>query len=183
MTKRMQEIAEQLAADRSTLLSSIANLDTPQYQFREAEGRWTIAEILEHLAVSHESMGKAVRRLARMAESKGEPCTEDTSVINCIDRNNLAVPRRKRQAPDFVLPSSKMPVAEALSRLEASRTQLLELLPSMARFELSEVKTAYPLLGDLNAYQWILMIGIHEVRHAAQISAIRSTPAFPAPGQ
>ena len=181
LTIRMREIVEQLAADRITMLSSIAGLDEDQYRFREQDWKWSIADILEHLALTHETTERMLRViLLRHLEIKGKPCESDTSVLNLLNRRAVANPDVKMQAPDRVRPTGQVSIAESLSRLELSRARVFELMPALARYDLYEVSVPHPLLGDFNGYQWLLMLGMHEVRHAAQIHDLRSHPRFPA---
>ena len=178
---RMREIIEQLVADRVTLLSSIAGLEETQYRFREQEAQWCVAEILEHLALAQETTERLLKViLLRHLELKGKPCESDTSVLNLLNRRAIVIPSVKMQAPDRVRPTGQVPVAESLSRLEASRARVLELTPALDRYDLYEVSVPHPLLGDFNGYQWLLMLGMHEVRHAMQIHELRSNPRFPA---
>jgi hypothetical protein len=37
---------------------------------------------------------------------------------------------------------------------------------------LGRVTRAHPTLGPLNRYQWVLFVGQHEARHAAQLQDI-----------
>jgi len=181
LSLRMRELNEQLGADRITLLSAIAGLGENHYRFREQEGKWCIAEILEHLALAQETTERLFKAiLLRHLEVKGKPCESDTSVLNLLNRRAIAIPDVKMQAPDRVRPSGQIPVAESLSRLEASRARVMELMPALARYDLYDVIVPHPSLGDFNGYQWLLMLGMHEARHALQIHDLRSHPRFPA---
>ena len=37
----------------------------------------------------------------------------------------------------------------------------------------------HPVLGDLDAYQWILLISAHTERHVNQILEVKASPGFP----
>jgi hypothetical protein len=178
---RMREIVEQLGADRVTLLSSIAGLEEKHYRWREREGNWCIAEVLEHLALAHETTERLLKLiLLRHLEANGKPCETDTSVLNLLNRRAIVFPEVKVQAPDRVRPSGQVSLAESLSRLESSKARVLELLPDLSGYDLYEVSVPHPLLGDFNGYQWLLMLGMHEARHAVQVHELRSRPHFPA---
>ena len=85
----------------------------------------------------------------------------------------------KFQAPEFVVPHPHSPVDESLARLKTSRESMLESVVQLDGYDLSALTHPHPFAGELNAYQWILMAGFHESRHAAQIERIKSQPGFP----
>jgi hypothetical protein len=37
----------------------------------------------------------------------------------------------------------------------------------------------HPMFGDLNCYQWLLLIGAHGERHRAQAEEVLASPDFP----
>jgi hypothetical protein len=46
-------------------------------------------------------------------------------------------------------------------------------------FDLTRVTHPHPFAGPLNTYQWILIAGAHEHRHAEQIERIKAQTGFP----
>ena len=37
----------------------------------------------------------------------------------------------------------------------------------------------FPIFNPLNAYQWVLYIPLHNMRHDKQIEEVKATPGFP----
>jgi hypothetical protein len=37
----------------------------------------------------------------------------------------------------------------------------------------------FPIFGTLNAYQWLIYIPLHNMRHDQQIAEVKASPGFP----
>ncbi len=85
----------------------------------------------------------------------------------------------KFQAPEFVVPHGHSSVEESLARLKGSRERMLANLEQLDGLDLSGLTYPHPFAGPLNTYQWVLMAGAHEFRHAEQINRMKTQPGFP----
>ena len=63
----------------------------------------------------------------------------------------------------------------AWSILERARAALRQAVLAADGRALSEVSAPHARLGTLNLYQWLIFLGTHEGRHAAQIREIAET--------
>jgi hypothetical protein len=59
--------------------------------------------------------------------------------------------------------------ATARDSLRSARRSLRELVQSCDGLALSELVIEHPLFGPLDVYQWVVFLGGHQRRHAAQI--------------
>ena len=180
LSKKVQEIVDSMAADRQKLLASIEGLNQSQLDYRTADGQWSISDILHHMALTDEANAKLMSRMLAKAESLNLPPdpSPDGSEIHSLDQFAEAT-RTKAQAPDFVTPQSQLPVEESLARLAASREKLADTVEQLAKYDLYQLTYPHPLLGNLDLYQWLLIGGRHEARHASQIRKMKSEPDFP----
>lgn len=180
LSKKLQEIVDSNSRDRQSLFDSVSGLSAAQLEYRPADGEWSIEDILHHLAISDEANFRLVSMMLKQAEEKGLPAdpTPDQSVSNSLDDLKQAL-EQKVKAPDLVAPKSQLPAAESLARLEASRAKLNEAIERLASYDLGQLRWPHPFLGDLNLYQWLMMAGRHESRHAAQIARVKADPGFP----
>ena len=60
-------------------------------------------------------------------------------------------------------------LSESLEQLAQSRAALLEMRTRIEAVDCSKVGYPHPAFGKFNLYQWLAFIGIHELRHLAQI--------------
>lgn len=180
MTKKIQEIADKISDYREALLGSITGLSEAQINFRPDEDQWAIADILHHLALADEANVKLSGLFFKQIQEQSAPAdpSPDESVLDCMDkfRDSLNV---KAKAPERVAPLSHLPAQESLVRLRASREKLIEAMNGLGGYDLNRVSFPHPLLGPLNGYQWLMIAGLHESRHAAQIDRIKSAEGFP----
>ncbi|HJQ68679.1 MAG TPA: DinB family protein [Blastocatellia bacterium] len=180
LSKKVQEIVDSINADRQALLASIEGLSQSQLQYTAADGQWSIEDILHHLAISDEANGKLMGGMLKKAESLNldpDP-SPDGSELHSLDGFADAL-KTRAQAPDFVTPRSHLPAEESLARLASSRDRMLGAVDQLGKYDLYQLTYPHPLLGNLNLYQWLIIAGRHEARHAAQIKRIKAEPEFP----
>jgi hypothetical protein len=182
MSKKIQELVELLSSERQKVLDAISGLSPTQLDYRPGEGLWSISDILHHLALTEEANGKLMSRILRQAESGSlapDP-SPDQSVLDCLDSFAEKFHNTKATAPDFVAPKEHAPVADSLARLEAALAGVIDKVKQLGPYDLSQVSYPHPVLGPLNTYQWIVIAGRHEGRHASQIRRIKRAEDFPA---
>ena len=136
---------------------------------RPAPGRWSVAEVLEHLALvdrlfAERIGGKIIAaRAALGAETSAHtPLPAETAA-------RMASRAKSRSAPEQVVPGGRMDAAEALGALRDAHAGFRAMLSSGDGLALSAVTYDHPFFGTLNAYQWAELMAGHELRHAEQI--------------
>jgi uncharacterized damage-inducible protein DinB len=187
-----QNIAQIYAANdkiREKLRAAVENLSESETELRADAGEggsegWTIREIVEHLSIVENGMTRISARLLKQAEEaeKGET---DNSGRARITESFLSRARemqnRRFKAPDRVIPTGTQSIEESLAIMEENRRRLDELRPRFERIAASpELTFPHPFLGELNAHEWLALIGGHEARHLAQIRAILQRHRSPA---
>lgn len=181
LSKKLQEIVDAISSDRQALLDSINGLSDSQLDHKGSDEEWSISDILHHLALTDEaSAGLAHLMIKKASELDLTPdSTPEVSALNCLDHIHETARTSRFQAPDRVAPKSHLPASESLARLKASREKVLAAVERLAPYDLTQLTYPHPIGGDFNMYQWLLMAGFHESRHAAQIRRIKSQPGFP----
>lgn len=177
MNAKVQELIEDAAAHRDRLWKSIEGISEEEAQRPPAEGKWSIAEILDHLLKSETATMKLYqRKLAEAQQRQILPDNRPGSERGSLDHMREQF-RQPGRAPDIVVPEAGKPLSQLRQSLEQSRQRLLGLIDSLSEYDLSQLTHPHPLLGELNLYQWILVGGQHELRHAKQIERIRGEVA------
>jgi hypothetical protein len=170
----IEEIYGALDATRARLNASVEGLNEGEEQFRPSPERWSIAEIVEHLAMAESSSVKLFDKLVQKAEAEGRARSEgDTFAPVSLAEQAERARGQKFQAPDPLRPTGRVPLADSLASLEDSLAQLRALRPRIERADCAEQKFPHPAFGPLNLYQWLLFTAAHEERHLAQINALR----------
>ncbi|HEV2859387.1 MAG TPA: DinB family protein [Pyrinomonadaceae bacterium] len=168
----VEEIFENIDGARARLEKGVSDLGDGGESFRAEPGRWTVAEIVEHLSITEGNVVKLLRKLLDKAEAEGHARADDAPFPPASLDEYADHARRKFTAPDSIAPTGR-PLPESLAALRDSRAALRELRPRIERVEGTAVRFPHPAFGPINLYQWLLFIGAHELRHLAQIEAVK----------
>ena len=169
-----EQAARYLAATQDRMAETMKGLSDAQWNFKPAPDRWSIAEVMEHLAIIEGRIGEIVGKLGEA------PVDAPDRNVKQVDAFVLAdVPSRypRITAPERVAPSGRCTGAEALERFLRSRVQTLELLASSPH--LRGRVLPHPIYGPWDGYQWILAAGGHCARHTGQILEVKAHSNFP----
>ncbi len=170
----IEEIFGALDATRARLTSSVEGLGEGQEHFRSAPECWTIAEIIEHLAIAESSSVKLFDRLLQKAEAEGRTRAEgDPFAPVSIAEQAAPFRGQKFQSPDPLRPTGRVALADSLASLGDSLERIRALRPRLERADCAEQRFPHPAFGPLNLYQWLLFTAAHEERHLAQINALK----------
>jgi hypothetical protein len=167
---RIREILDHLAAWRVELAEAFESVPADLRDQRPAATSWSVAEIVEHLAIVETAITRVVSQGVRTATPG--PDVDSTPVLPTLDQGRLLDRSEKRVAPDALLPSGTMTAAEAWDALGRSRDELLEAITEFDGLALDVIRAPHPSLGELNGYQWLGFIGAHEARHARQVREV-----------
>lgn len=177
MTPAERELALQnLAESRERVLRMAQGLTHEQLHYRPAPGRWTVAECLEHIVTVETRL---LDRIQTTIE-KG-PDSSRRSVLEGQDAALVAgtVAREVRfQAPEILEPTGRWPDEQLLPEFEAARQKSRDFAAS-TQADLRSHFFKHPVLGDLDLYQWLLMIAAHCDRHRAQSEEVMASAGFP----
>ncbi|MCU1265279.1 MAG: DinB-like domain protein [Acidobacteria bacterium] len=173
MHPRTQEVIEYLDTTRSDLSSAVAGVSSDRRDERPAPERWSVAEVLEHLAIIEGRVTQLISGKLAAAKAAGLGNETETSpVLDTIDRARILDRSRRATAPDMVKPRSEQDAAAAWLALQQNRAELRATVLANDGLALGEVTHEHPVLGMINLYQWLIFVGAHEARHTAQIREI-----------
>jgi uncharacterized damage-inducible protein DinB len=173
MHPRIREVVEALDSRRAELTRAVNEVPTSARDRRPSEDRWSVAEVLEHLALVEENIPQRVKALVTEQRTNGLGAErESTSIAETIDSAFMLDRSKKRVAREAMQPRSGVDAAAAWTRLERARQVTHETLRELDGVALSDVSAPHPALGSLNGYQWFLFLAAHEGRHTAQIREI-----------
>lgn len=163
----LDPIRQQLAADRETLRAAVAGVPSDRRHQKPGPGRWSVAEVLEHLAIVEERTAAMLQPVVENA-----PPLQGAATVTPFDRAAMRDRSTKVAAPDMVQPTGAVDGSALWTRLEQSREALLSVVERCEGRDLAAVERNHPRLGKIDGYQWLLSIGAHEERHAGQIIEI-----------
>jgi uncharacterized damage-inducible protein DinB len=176
MQRKLAEVAAELERTRAVVLANVEGLDQEALDRRPGESAWSVGEVAHHLALVEQGVVRLLGSLLHAAIAAGLPPAppEGDSVLGSLDRFRIEDRRRRVEARDSARPTHGLPRAELLDGLAASRAALLALMEAAAPHDVTGVVHKHPALGDLNLYEWLVFVGKHELRHAAQMREARA---------
>ncbi len=165
----------QLERTRAGVLEATKGLSEAQWKFKPAPDRWSIAEVMEHIALTEDLLLKRISNDVMQA-----PAGKADRDYKSIDRQVLsAIADRshKAQAPSAVTPNGRWQPQESLDRFLKTRQRTREVLKTTPG--LREHVTDSPIGQPLDGYEWVLYISAHSERHTKQILEVKADPSFP----
>src|ERR1700690_483096 len=157
---------------RSILADALRDL-TPEKLTRHPEGKWSPAQILEHLNISYTGTIKGFERCLQSGATQASP-----------DRVRMRWPRivvvnvgyfpPGRKSPERALPRGAPP-EKVTAEILGNVTRMGDLIQECeARFGRHPV-VDHPVLGPLTAAEWRKFHLVHGKHHAKQIRKLKKT--------
>jgi hypothetical protein len=170
-------VLEQLAASEGRLLQLVDGLTPEQWSFREAPERWSIAENVEHLAVFEDFI---TRMIEKKIEGETEPeKSAQTEEKDLLVRGLASSRHNKLSAREALRPVGRWAHrVDAVAELRSARARTVAFVAA-TQANLREHFFRHIAFGDLDCYQWLVLIGQHTYRHALQIDEIKAQAAYP----
>lgn len=158
------------------LLSTIKGLNEEQLNFKSSEDAWSIAECVEHIALSEQNIfGMTMGALETPADpsKRGDvKMTDEQLMAIIVDRSN------KVKTSEAFEPSGKFgSFEETLNAFLDKRKSNMEFVASTD----ADLRNHYAQspFGTIDAYQSLIFMSGHTERHILQIKEIMEDDNFP----
>ena len=172
---RLQELFAYLTVRRNALKEAVDAVPEAQRNQQPELDRWSVAEVIEHLALVEARFKTIISDRLSEARASGLAADSETdSIVGTFNQAGILDRSSKHVAPDVVRPQGS-DWNTAWSRLEDVRRSFLDVYLSGDGLALADVVHVHPRLGSLNLYQWGVWLGGHEARHTEQIREIAAT--------
>jgi hypothetical protein len=178
--QKLDDIYVMIEQQQVGFVAAVSGLNDAQVQFRLAEDEWTIAEIAEHIGIVNGGFLRITYKLLKQAESAGAPPLAGLSLsyvlLDAEGRQNPA----RFPAPEIVRPKGGQAVADSLAKITQNWADFQIVRPRLEAADCSQPKFPHPAVGEINAYQWLIVMGEHLDRHCGQIERLKAAPGYPA---
>jgi uncharacterized damage-inducible protein DinB len=159
-------------------LEALEKLSDQQLKFKAAPEKWSILEVAEHIMLAESLLFGAVERaLATQPNPEWETKTKGKTEF----MEKAIVSRERRvQAPESIVPSGKLSRTELIAKYKEARAKTLKFAEdTQLPVKSHTFDHPFPVFGTLNAYQWLIYVPLHNMRHNQQIAEVKSNPNFP----
>src|SRR5229473_1314663 len=164
-----------LETTRKNVLEATKGLSESQWNFKPAADRWSVAQVMEHIAAAEDFIRGMVKEKIMMAPAgdagRDVKKTDDGVLAMVPDRTN------KVQAPEPLVPTNRFGSPEgSIKHFVESRTTTEDFLKTTTG--LRDHVTDSPM-GKLDGYEFVLLIAAHSERHTKQINEVKADLNFP----
>jgi hypothetical protein len=175
-TSERTELIQYLDKTRDDLVAALAGLSLAQLNFQTSPKRWSIGDVVEHIALVEDAVITKVLQEIASAPSvtaDGKKDVTDASLLKkAVDRSV------KLEAPGQFHPTGK-PMATSLEQFLRGRTKIVDFVQSTP-LDLRRISFETRAFGALDGHQRLLFLAAHSARHTEQILETKSNPNFPA---
>jgi hypothetical protein len=182
-SNEISHVLEYISRTHEDVAQAVGALSETQYRFKPAPDRWSIAEILEHMATVEERVLGPIRE--RLMQSPPPEPGTDCRAIDALLMEKVPDRSVRVNAPEPLHPTGLCGPAESLDRLRRNHEQLSEFVrstPDLREHALEAIPLKIISNGRherADGYQWVLLCAGHDRRHLAQIHEVQTDPAFP----
>jgi hypothetical protein len=159
-------------------LDALEGLSEEQLRFKPAPEKWSVIEVAEHIMMA-ESLLFGAMQMALAAkpnpdwEAKSKGKTEFLEDV-------LAGRKGRAQAPESIVPTGKLSREELIKKFKDARAKTLKFTEeTQMPLKSHTFDHPFPVFGTLNAYQWLIYIPFHNIRHNKQIEEVMASAGFP----
>lgn len=166
-----QRLLAHLDMTEHWLASEVEALTPKQFAFQMTPESWSILEVVEHLGIAEPQYWQRVQDSMKQPPSEKKAETTDAQILwYGIDRTNRAKTGEAR------VPSGKFKdVKAALASVRALRATIRDYAATTKEDLRGRLLTG----GNMDVYQWVLMISTHSQRHIMQIREIKAHSKYP----
>jgi hypothetical protein len=164
-----------LETTKKGVLEATKGLSEAQWNFKPAPDRWSVAQVMEHIAAAEDFLrllAKEKVMLAPAGDAGRDVKKSDEAVLAMIpDRSN------KVQAPEPLLPTNRFGAPEgSVKHFVESRATTEDFLKTTTGLRDHVMESP---IGKLDAYEFVLLVAAHSERHTKQINEVKADPNFP----
>jgi hypothetical protein len=166
-----QRLLAHLEMTESWIVTELQGLSDAQLRFPMAPETWSITDVVEHLSIAEPQYWQRVQDSMKQPPNSEKLEATDAAILwYGIDRTNRTTTGEAR------VPTGKVrDVGEPLGQFHKLRATMKE----YARATTDDLRSRKLLEGNMDVYQWFLMISTHAQRHILQIREIKAHPNYP----
>lgn len=159
---------------REKLINVVKELSDKQANLPTENGKWTIAGIAEHLAMTSDGMSKICYKLLSKAKEDGNKSDGKVNLSASFIEGlkKTAKTEEKFEAPEQVSPKVGQSTEKSIEMLNESSKLIKNMLPLFKSVDGTQPTFPHPYFGKMSAQDWLVLLGFHETRHTEQIESI-----------
>lgn len=170
-------LVDQLGKSKQAFIGSIQGLTEAQWTYKAAPEKWSIKDCAEHLILAEDFIFAGSQKMLQ-APAQPRPATStpehDREIFAMVqDRSHKAT------APEPIKPTGQWStVDDAIAEFTKRRERNISYVRD-TNDELRTHSSSDTPLGTMDAYQVLVLMAAHTLRHTAQIQEVKTSPGYP----
>jgi hypothetical protein len=165
-----QRLIAHLELTEGWLVSELAGLSDAQLRYRMSPESWSISDVVEHLAIAEPQYWKQLQDSLKQPAADYQSESTDAAILwYGVDRSN------RQRTGEARVPHQKSTPQESLASFRRLRAEMLK----VAKESQDDMRGRKLLEGNMDVYQWFLMISTHSQRHILQIREVKAHAGYP----
>ena len=165
-----QRVLAHLEMTEGWLVSEVSGLSDAQLSFKATPATWSIKEVVEHLAIAEPQYWTQLQDSLSQPTGYKSESTDAAILWYGIDRTNRNTTGEAR------VPKGQFKTAEEAL---ASFRKLRSTIGSFSKDTQEDLRGRQLKGGNMDVYQWLLMISTHSQRHIMQIREVKAHSGYP----
>ncbi len=159
---------------RAKLLETLEGINPEQEELLTEKGDWTLAKIVEHVAMVEKGMVMIISKMLGKAKEAGLPGDGKVKITASFAEGATRASEEgiKFDAPEMVQPKGGQPVLDSIASMKESRAALHQIRSLFDESDGTAFTFPHPMFGEMTAIDWLVLVGGHESRHTKQIAQI-----------
>lgn len=166
-----QRLVAHLEMTEQWLASEVSGLSDAQLKYRLSPESWSVMDVVEHLATAEAQYWTQLQESAKQPPSEKKLEATDAAILwYGIDRTN------RTKTGEARVPTGRWKdVQGSLAEFRKQRAAML----AYARTTNDDLRARALIGGNMDVYQWFLMISSHAQRHILQVREIKASASYP----
>ena len=181
----LQTVADEAARNDDVAKQLVAGLSDSQLNWKPTAERWSIAQCLDHLAISsagyNELYAEAIERGKRKWPIQGSVAYRPSLIGGWLIKQLLPETTRKLPAPGIFKPPDSSAIHGTLEKFLNQQSALLSFVSKARGLDYNKTRLRSPVTALIRysvADAFVINV-VHAWRHLAQARRVREEPAFP----
>jgi len=173
--KERAHLIRLLQDSQKEYLSHVEKVSETQWNWKPGQDRWSVGETAEHILLTEGRLFSAMERA--LAASPNPDSEKSTAGKAELLERALLDRRHKAVSPESIRPQG---LSKVIRRFKEARAKTIKFVQdTQLPLEEHNSEHPFPVFKTLNAYQWLLYIPLHNLRHNQQIAEVKATPGYP----
>jgi hypothetical protein len=176
------DLVKEMDSSQDLLLGLITGLSDEQWTFKQNPDRWSVGECVEHIVRSERVLYDWAQNAMKNPPDPDwhERTKTKSEFLRKVMPNRNPGGVGGAQAPMEIHPTEKWDRAKAIQEFYKIHGEVRAYIETMPReMKNHTFEHPFPIFNWLNAYDWLLYVPLHTVRHSKQIMEVQADGNYP----